>query len=319
MAEREDAYTFDSYKQALAASGRASRQAARTGEQNAQSGKGKERGKGGGKGKGKGKGGSTSDEAAPSSGWVEKKQSIPDAKFQAIRKAAIAKYPGSCGMWLVAKCTRGSSCTREHKRPEDFAEFLSQNGLNLDGSEKCKSPPLSHPPLMHASSMPRAQHAPLSDSEGAEPKRPAAPAQSSASLASHLDEQPSSAAHSSEAAANPPKQPGTGSASPPSEGPPSPPGVSEAQSTPPSQRRGGLRALRISWGDRPNQALSPAPTQSEAASGQAATSLGGLSSAAQASAAHTSACHPSPPLRAVTCMPAVTLTGQLQRRERAAS
>ena len=77
--------------------------------------------------------------AAAESAWPERQQMLPAAKFEELRDAAKAKYAGTCTFFLVAKCSKGSSCPREHKRPADFERFLNEHKINLDGSIKVRA------------------------------------------------------------------------------------------------------------------------------------------------------------------------------------
>ena len=275
IAEREDAYTFDSYRQALSALGKVGKQPAKpTGGKPEDTPSGKGKGKPSGKGKGSGKpAGGKPDETPPASNWTEKKHAIPEAKFKALRQAAITTYPGACAMWLIAKCSRGSACGREHKRPHDFPDFLDQNGLNLDGSEKCEAPPRTHTPIAHASSMLSSQHAALSSSGDMGSGQPAEPAQSRTLSPWRSDEHPSTAAHTAEADADLQEKLNASASTQPSEGPERSAGRSEAQSPSPSQQQDGLRAQHVLEVGEPRRASRPSSAQSGAADSPANGSL----------------------------------------------
>ena len=92
--------------------------------------------KGGGYSNSKAGAGSTS---AAESAWPERQHVLTSSKFQELRDAAKNKYAGTCTFFLVAKCSKGSACTHEHKRPADFERFLNEHKVNLDGSIKVSS------------------------------------------------------------------------------------------------------------------------------------------------------------------------------------
>jgi hypothetical protein len=152
-------------------------------------GKGKGKGKGGERdepgrereprGKGKGKGnegkGKGKDPLASATAWPEKKAMLSNEKFQASREAAVAKYPALCPYFLLSKCSKGK-CSKEHKKPDDFAAFIGTQGLNMDGSEKCTHP-ISNP---HPRGEPRepvgpSEPAPPAQSERPQPPEPSEP------------------------------------------------------------------------------------------------------------------------------------------------
>ena len=72
--------------------------------------------------------------------WKERKQVLPDAKFNEVRQAAAKRWPATCAYYLVAKCSR-ADCSFKHERPMDFENFLTEHKLNLDGSAKVSSAP----------------------------------------------------------------------------------------------------------------------------------------------------------------------------------
>ena len=145
IADREGVFQFNAYKAALAA-----QMAAQPPNNRSYSNRGGGKGEktrsaegGGGKGKGRGAGGRASPkppEATQAAGWVERKVTLQGEKFTALRQAAMQKYPDYCGAYLVAKCTR-KECPRKHNpRPDDWETFIDEQGLKIDGSEKCESP-----------------------------------------------------------------------------------------------------------------------------------------------------------------------------------
>ena len=77
--------------------------------------------------------------SAAESAWPERQHMLPTAKFEELRDASKAKYSGTCTYFLVAKCSKGSACSREHKRPADFERFLNEHKINLDGSVKVRT------------------------------------------------------------------------------------------------------------------------------------------------------------------------------------
>ena len=77
--------------------------------------------------------------SAAESAWPERQHMLPSGKFEELRDAAKVKYAGTCTFFLVAKCSKGSACSREHKRPADFERFLNEHKINLDGSAKVRA------------------------------------------------------------------------------------------------------------------------------------------------------------------------------------
>ena len=298
MAEREDAYTFDSYRQALSKSaGRQTHKTADTGDRGDKGkGKGGDKGKGGGKATNGGRGGKT--DQTPVTCWTEKKHALSDAKFYELKRAAITKYPNACALWLIAKCSH-VKCNREHKRPDDFTDFIDGQGLNLDGTEKCEFPQRAHAPAMRTSSMPSAQHDPPISSGDMGPARPPELAHSGATSAPNLGEALStisapnlgealsSATSAATADAYLPERNGTSASDQPSEEQLAQPNSNSAHSAPPSLRCTGLTALGVPGKESPPPAPTLSPATGELGEDLTSQGLTGPDEASQASAA----CH----------------------------